>query len=174
MSLLGKYRKQPVEVEIYGIQFAEDMTSTDEITSFWQSISRKSSVAWDQVVISTPYTATVADADKTLVCIASITLPVDASDGFRLNVANQSQDSSITVGSVTVPARGAVVVLRKDAAWVVEAKTNALLISAPQDQRVRTTVYGGVVNQVYKVQVAVTTAEGRVMQDEFLVSIKED
>ena len=75
---------------------------------------------------------------------------------------------------MSVPARGAVIVLRKDGAWVVEAKTNAVLVSAPLDQRVRTTVYGGVVGQTYKVQVLVTTAEGRVMQDEFLITIKEE
>lgn len=174
MSLLGKFRKQPVEVETYGIQFAQDMTDTDEISSAWQMISRKSAASWDQDVLTGPYTATLGEADKTLVSTASISLPFGAPDGYRLNVANQSQDSAILVGSVTVPARGAVVILRKDGDWVVEAKTNALLINAPKDQRVRTTVFGGVAGQVYKAQVTVTTAEGRVMQDEFIVSVKED
>ena len=174
MSLLGKYKKQPVEVEIYGIQFAQDMSTTDEIVSTWQVIARKSAPAWDQVVISAPYTATTADADMTLVATSNITLPVDAAEGYRLNVANQSQGSAITVGALNVPARASVVVLRKSGAWVEEAKTQGVLVSAPLDQRVRTTVYGGVVGQTYKVQVLVTTSEGRVMQDEFLVTIKED
>ena len=174
MSLLGKYKKQPVEVEIYGIQFAEDMASTDEAITAWQVIARKSAPAWNQAVIALPYTATLADADTTLVATADITLPVDATEGYRLNVANQNQSAALSVGAVSVPARGALIVLRKEGAWVVEAKTDAVLVSAPLDQRVRTTVYGGVVGQTYKVQVAVTTAEGRVMQDEFLITIKEE
>lgn len=173
MSLLGKYSKQPVEVEIYGIQFAEDMVSTDEITSAWQVIARKSAIAWNQVVITAPYTAVLTDTDSTLVSTSSITLPADANDGYRLNVANQSQVSAISVGAISVPARGSVIVLRKDGAWVVEAKTTAVLVTASLDQRVRTTVYGGTAGQTYKIQVAVTTAEGRIMQDEFNLTIKE-
>ena len=174
MSLLGKYKKQPVEIEIYGIQFAEDMSSTDEIVSAWQVIALKTLPAWNQVVLSTEYAATVADANTTLVATANVTLPTDATDGYRLSVANQSQTLAIAVGPFSIPARGALAILRSGGAWVVEAGTQGVLVSAPRDQRVRTTVTGGIVGQTYKVQVAVTTAEGRVMQDEFLVTIKED
>jgi len=173
MSILGKYVKQPVEVEVYSIQFVDDMAATDEITSAWQIIAPSTLAAWDQVVQSAPYMALASDDQRILVSTASITLPTGVADGYRLCVGNQSQVSAITVGSFNVPARGAIVVTRKSGAWAVEASTNAVLIDAARDQRVRTFVSGGIVNLTYKVQVLVNTTEGRTLQDEFLVRIKE-
>ena len=174
MSILGKYKKQGVEVEIYGIQFAEDMSTTDEINHAWQVIALKSAGIWNREVKSSVYTASSADADTILVTTTDVVLPSDASEGFRLSVANYSQTSAITVGAFSVPARGCVAVLMQEQAWVIEASTTSVLVSAAKDQRVRVTVVGGLTNQTYKSQVTVTTAEGRVMQDEFLVTIKEE
>lgn len=173
MSLLGEYRKQPVEVEVYGIQFAEDMSDTDQISTAYQILSRDTAEAWDQVVRTAPYTALLTDDGKTLVSTSDITLPVDAPDGYRINVANQSQISGIFVEGIAIPARGASVILRKSGAWTEEAKTNSVLVDAVGDQRVRVWVYGGTPWEVYKVQVTVSTSEGRIMQDEFTVEIEE-
>lgn len=173
MSLLGEYRKQPVEVEVYGIQFVDDMASTDQLVSAFQILSRDIDEAWNRSVKSAPYTALLTDSGKTLVATSSITLPVDAPEGYRINVANQSQVGSITVDSIVIPARGASVIVRTDGAWVEEAKTNSVLVDAVGDQRVRVWVYDGAPWEVYKVQVTVTTSEGRVMQDEFTVEIEE-
>lgn len=173
MTILGKYIKQPIEVEIYSIQFFNDLTETDAITEAWNIYAPTTFTAWDQVTHSDPYTATTADANKILGATASVTLPNDASDGFRLCVANLSQSAAISVGATSVPARGSIVVLRSGGAWVTEAKCNATLVDAPRDQRVRNTVYGGTNGVTYKGQVAITTQEGRLLQDEFLVKIKE-
>lgn len=173
MSLLGEYRKQPVEVEVYGIQFAQDMATTDQIETAFQLLSRDSDPVWDQVVYGVPYTATVEDDKRTLVAVSDITLPTDAVDGYHLNVCNGGQLAAINVGSFSVPARGSIIILRKNGTWVQEAKTTSVLVDALEDQRVRVWVYGGTLWEMYKVQVTVTTAEGRTMQDEFTVEIEE-
>ena len=172
MSLLGKFTKQPVEVEIYAINFFDDLSATDSLVSAWQIMARSTAANWDQVVQATTYTALLSDAERILVCLASVTLPTGASDGYRIYVTNQ-HTSGISVGAFNVPALGSIVVARAAGVWVVEGKANAILVSTPTDERVRTTVYGGTVGQTYKLQVAVTTSEGRVLQDEFTVKIKE-
>ena len=173
MSLLGMYRKQPVEVEVYGIQFAQDMTTTDQITTAWQMVSREFSPAWDRLVMAVPYTALLTDDDRMIVTTSDVTLPVGVTEGFRLNVANKSQTTGILVGAFSVPARGATVVTYTNGVWVEEIKTTSVLVDAVQDQRVRTWVANGVDMQVYTVQVTVVTTEGRTMQDEFTVEIEE-
>lgn len=173
MSLLGEYTKQPVEVEIYSIQFAEDLVSTDQLSSAWQMISRYASPAWNQVVQDTAYTALLSDAERTLVTTANVVLPVAPPEGYRLYVANQSQSTGITVGTILVPARGAVVVAYLSGTWVEEAKTTLALVNAARDQRTRVRVFGGTPWEIYAVQVTVNTSEGRTLQDEFTVSIEE-
>ena len=173
MSLLGMYRKQPVEVEVYGIQFAQDMATTDQITTAWQMVSREMSPAWDRVVQSAPYTALLTDDDRMIVTTSNVTLPATPTETFRLNVANKSQTTGILVGAFSVPARGAVVVAYTGGEWVEEIKTTSVLVDAVQDQRVRTWVSNGLDMQAYTVQVTVETTEGRTMQDEFIVEIEE-
>lgn len=174
MSILGIYIKQPVEVEIYGIQFATDMTPTDQITEAWQMIARDTANAWDQVVQEAPYTALLTDAGRQLVTNSDITLPVGAPDGYRIYIANKSQDTAIFVDAFSVPARGAIVLARVNGAWTEEAKTNAVLVDAIGDQRVRTRVFGGTPFESYRVEVTVSTSEGRTMQNEFVVEIEEE
>lgn len=176
MSLLGQYYKQPVEVEIYGIQFATDMATTDEIQTSFTMISLEFSDPWDRKVRDALYTPVLADNDKIIVTTAGVVTPTDSSitDGFRLNVANASQTSGVLVGDINVPARGAIVVVMNNGVFVEEAKTESTVVNAVNDQRVRTRVFGGTPFETYKVQVTVSTAEGRTMQDEFTVEIEED
>jgi hypothetical protein len=98
---------------------------------------------------------------------------VDAVDGFYVCVSNKSQVSASNVSGISIPARGGSIVLRKNSAWVEEAKINTVLVDSIGDQRVRVWVHGGTPWEMYKVQVTVTTAESRVMQDEFTVEIEE-
>lgn len=173
MTILGKYTKQPVEVEVYSIQFSQDFAVGDHITSTWQIIAPVTAVAWDLVTQTAPYTALLTDAGRILVVTASVTLPVGITDGYQLFVSNASQASGITVGSFPVPARGAIAVTRKAGVWVSEISSSSVLIDAGTDQRVRTFVTGGIAPTPYKVQVLVVTNEGRTLQDEFIVRLKE-
>ena len=173
MTVLGKPTKQPVEVEVYSIQFAEDMADTDEIISTWQIIARSTATAWDGTPLTTSYTALSTDDGRIIVTNSGITLPTGVSDGYVLYVSNNSQVAAITVGSFTIPARSAMVICRVLGAWVSEAITTSILVDAPGDQRVRTFVSKGKVGLSYKLQVAVTTTEGRTLQDELVIRIRE-
>lgn len=173
MSRLGSFFKQPVEVEVYSIAFELDMSDTDEITSAFTMLSRSTAAAWDQVVQTSSYTTLATDDGRILVATANVVGYTSAVEGYMLYVSNQSQGAAITVCGFSVPARGSIVVVRQGGAWVKEASTTGVLINAVGDQRVRTFLSGGVVGLTYKAQVTVTTTEGRTMQDEFLVRIKE-
>lgn len=173
MSILGEFIKQPVEVEVYSIRFDKDMAISDDIASAWQMISLESTPAWDQVIQTVPYTATLADSDRIIVTQSPITLPDTPPEGYRINIANFSQTVNVSVGSFTIPVRGAAIIVFKNGSWVREAFTNAVLVDSPNDQRVRTFVSGGSPWASYSVQVTVVTSEGRTMQDEFIVQIEE-
>ena len=173
MSLLGRYTKQPIEVEVYSIRFDEDMAPTDELVQAWQMLTLQGALAWTGNTISTPYTAQPADDGAPLVVEAGVTTPGTLPNGFRLCVSNKSQTTAITAAGFTVPARCAAMLLKVAGSWVRQARTEAVMVVAPNDMRVRTFVHGGIDGQTLKVQVAVSTSEGRVMQDEFLVKIKE-
>lgn len=98
MSVLGRYIKQPAEVETYSISYSDDLTSDDSLVST---------------------TAVVTGAD------AALTIDF------------------------------------------------AVIIESPPDHRARVKLSGGTVGVKYKVTVTTTTADGRVMQDEFYVTIKD-
>lgn len=173
MSILGKYTKQPVEVEVYSIQFVDDMEPTDNLLTSFTILARSTAAAWDQVVQAAPYTTTAMDDGRIIAATSNVTGYASAADGYVLYVANKSQDAAITACGYSIPARGAAVIRRLYGAWVIEAKSTSVMIDSTGDQRVRTFVSGGTVGLKYKAQVAVTTNEGRTLQDEFIVSIKE-
>lgn len=170
MTILEKFTKQPREVETYAIQFAEDMTSTDNITGGYSAMMFLDSIETD---LTGPYTATTADNNKLFYTGFSIVLPTGVSDGFVIMASNTDQDSAISVGSFSVPARASVVVRRKSGAWVVELQSLTVIVSLPGDQRVRAIVSGGVKDLQYKGQLTAMTSEGRVLEDEFVLRIKE-
>lgn len=92
MSLLGSYIKQPAETESYSINYEDDLTAGDNVSSA---------------------VATVSPA-------------------------------GLTIQSVVA-----------------------------DDPRVRLWILGGTANVTYKVTVTMTTVDGRILQDEFRVKVKE-
>lgn len=170
MTILGKFTKQPREVEIYAIEFAEDMTTTDSITGGYSAISLPNAIETD---LSTAYTATTADNNKLFYTANNIVLPADASNGYVIMVSNTDQDSAISVGAFSVPARACTVVRKKDGAWVEEIKGTTAIVDAPPYQRIRIFVSGGVKDLIYKGQLTAMTAEGRVLEDEMTIRVKE-
>jgi len=173
MSMLGKLKKQPYEVNVLSITYNDSLTPSDELVSVFTFVAPKSAANWDQVVQSSPYTTLASDDGRILVATANVTGYAGALDGYTLCVSNQSQNAVITVCGFTVQARGAVIVQRKAGAWVKVASTNSILVNSVGDQRVRTYVAGGADGATYKAQVTVTTSEGLVLQGEFLISVKE-
>lgn len=173
MTILGKFDKQPREVEIYAFKFDEDMSETDDVVSGYCALMYGTKPV-PEITVSTPYTATLTDSGSLVYTSASVTLPGSAPIDYRLMVANTSQNAAISVGAFSVPARGSVIVHMTSAGWTVEMTATSIIVAAPDDQRLRIQVAGGLDKNKYKVQATVATSEGRILEDELILSIKED
>lgn len=172
MTILGKFTKQPREDEAYSFQFVEDMTETDNITSGYCALMYGSAPA-PEVDLSAPYAATLADSGKLFYTGYSITAPSGAPIGYRLMAANTDQDSAIQLGPLSIPARGSAILLMQTGGWVQELAATAIVVSTEGDQRIRLLISGGIDKSTYKAQATAVTAEGRTMEDEMILKIKE-
>lgn len=173
MTILGRYQKQPREVEFYAIQFAKDMTETDNITTGYCALMYGSAPV-PEVNLSSPYSATLTDSGTLFYTGFSITVPTGAPIGYRIMAANTDQDSAIQVGAFSVPPRGSIIVLMAAAGWTVELSATAIVVSSEDDQRIRMVIAGGINKTTYKAQATAVTAEGRTLEDEMILKIKED
>jgi hypothetical protein len=173
MTILGTYTKQPIEVEFYSVQFVRDMADTDEATSGYQVITHNGK-SLGTLIINAGYAATLGDDHKTIRTTDAVALPGVAPEGFTLYIGNVNQNAGIYVGAWLVPARGSIIVVRCGGTWCVEASANGILVSAPGDQRMRVQMAGGVDKKNYKIEATIGTAEGRVLQNEILVKVRED
>lgn len=177
MSNLGKFDKQPVEVEKYAIQYVQALGSTDELVNIVQSISDATTPG---TVVRSDIAYFFDESENNVVLYAKdlVYLNEAAPVGTRLFVANATQFDQVQVfnGQINVAdlfANGSVALVKTTQGWEVEASVQANLVTMPGDQRVRFTFYGGTNGQRYRVESTVTTQEGRVMQDEFQVRIRE-
>jgi hypothetical protein len=170
MTILGKFTKQPREIETYSIQFAEDMTATDNIVGGYGAIALPGAI---EVDLTAPYTVGAEDNNKLFYTGFNVTLPSGLSDGFVVMVSNTDQDSQITVTGFNIPARGCIVIRRKAGAWVSEMSAICIVVAVPGDQRIRMTFTGGANTLSYKGQMSALTSEGRVLEDELTIRIKE-
>jgi hypothetical protein len=173
MGILGKFEKQPREAEWYAFKMGEDMAKSDEITEGYCAL-RYGTKPVVEVTLTGSYAATLADNGILIYTTASVALPGGAPLDYRLMVANIDQDSAITVGSFSVAARGALIVRMTAAGWAVELAADLVIVAAGRDQRLRVRVTGGARKTRYMVQATATTAEGRIMEDELELKIKED
>lgn len=173
MTILGTFTKQPIEVEFYSVQFVRDLPDTDEATSGYQVITHNGKSV-GTLTLAAPYTALLADDRKTIRTTGAITLPSGAPDGYTLYIGNVNQNAAAFVGATLVPARGSVIVVRSVGAWVIEASANGILVSAPGDQRMRVQMAGGLDKKPYKIEATIGTAEGRTLQNEIIVKVRED
>lgn len=172
MSMLGRFIKQPVETEVYSMQFVQAMSPGDQLLTSYTFISRVGAT-WDGTTKSSPYTTTLTDNGTIIAATANITGVSNPPDGYLLYVSNVSTSAAITACGYSIPVRGAAVFRALYGAWVMEASTTGTLINSSGDQRIRTFVSGGVNGVNYEVQVTVTTSEGRTLQNEFIVKVKE-
>ena len=257
MSLLGKFQKQPAEVEKYAIQYVQALSPSDELMGAKQTLAVNKEVSG--VVRTAGSFYPPPEADKLLIVAkGDVCFHVDAPVGSLMYVSNDNaadnidvdvyrygvststlttgggnlqlyilnMDGSYTfVGNPTDPmrtyytydllpdgtyvynlytgpleapvmtmttvtnvntnnfvvlqtiynlfARESAVFVKAPTGWQLEAAVQANVINLAGDQRVRYTVTGGVVGRSYKIETTVSTQEGRVLQDEFQVKIKE-
>lgn len=197
MSLLGKFQKQPAEVEKYAIQFVAALAPTDELVN----CGVKGFVGKGILRVSPPESYTVPmEVDTLLVCaketVVLSSMPVA---GARIFISNINAFSPVLVLSQTFPISFEVIdvdgtaqtysrsmvdsytLLANETAefvfdggvWRESFYVRANLVTQAGDQRVRYLVGGGENLSTYTVETTVFTSEGRVLQDEFQVKIKE-
>jgi hypothetical protein len=256
MSLLGKFQKQPAEVEKYAIQYVQALSPSDELMGAKQTLAVNKEVS--DVVRTAGGFYPPPEADRLLIVAkGDVYLHVDAPVGSLMYVANDNDTDNIDVevyrygvststvttgggdlqlyimdmdgsytfvtnptdpmqtyytydllpdgtyvynlytGALEAPesmttvtnvdvntfvvlqtvynlfARESAVFVKAPTGWQLEAAVQANVINSAGDQRVRYTVTGGAVGRSYKIETTVSTQEGRVLQDEFQVKIKE-
>lgn len=182
MTLLGKFIKQPDEVESYTVVLTQALGSTDEAVSTFGLITLPRGVPKIRYTPAVPSEA--LQSDTSIISDVNFSLPLVPAGG-RFYIANKSPTIPIfiTYGGYSegnnvmvheVPPCGSVVLVsdgQND--YSVEAYITTVLVKGDRDFRVRTFVHGGVDAESYKVELTTTTAEGRVLQDEFIVKIKD-
>lgn len=172
MAILKEAEKQPIEVEVYAIQFKKELTGTDTLTGGHQVISHhKKSVA--TLIKSAPYTVLASQSFYTIRTSSDLTLPVDTADGFTLYVGNVNQGAAITVDAFTVPARGSIILTCEDGIWTAEVTATGIVVSSTGDHRMRVTMSGGLDKKNYKIEMTALVSDGRVLQDEWLIKVRE-
>ena len=172
MAILEKFTKQAIEVEIYAIQFAEDMAPTDSISGGHVLLTHQGK-SKGTLNLSAPYAATLADDHKSLCSSAAISLPNGVPDGYTLYVGNVNQSAGITAGSFNIAARSCAIIVYRAGNWLCEASGQGIVVAAPGDQRIRIIFAGGTDGNNYKAELTASTAEGRVMQDELIIKVRE-
>lgn len=197
MSQLGKFVKQPKEVERYSIQYVNALSSTDELTSIGVVAAATKN---PQRINAVNDYMVAEDADNLLVVAqAKVMLPNVAEQGAKVFIANANATAPITIQALGVPIQyesidefggaSAYVIVQttnysllanetaefvySDGAWRESFYVRANVVTKPGDQRVRFLVGGGEPQATYYIENTVSTADGRVLQDEFQVKIKE-
>ena len=175
--ILGRFTKQPIEEESYSIYFERDMSDSDSIVRAWCSIA-DNLVIEQSIVAKAPI---VASMDKAIYYTDfPVTLP-NQPDGFVVSISNTDQVQAISIASsgiegavnFSLPARTSIYLERIAGQWVIQAKAVSTTLIEPGSQRVSTKVTGGQHDVQYKVEVTVKTLESRVLQNEFIVKVKD-
>ena len=172
MSVLEKFTKQPLETEVYSMQWIKKLAAGESLLSTWAMLYRANCRMWDNVVQSGAYTVQLSDYDRIIVTSYPVTMPTGMAHDFRFSVSNQGS-GDIEVGDFSLAPMCAAVYFWNGTAWSVEASTQGVLIDAGTDQRVRTFVSGGHRSTTYKVQVVVSTNLGRTLAEEFIIKVIE-
>ena len=76
------------------------------------------------------------------------------------------------MGSFTVPSRGSILLKRVSGARIAEVSVSVVVVDLEGDKRIRATVSGGLNKAIYRIQLTAATAEGRVLEDEFVLKVK--
>lgn len=175
--ILGRFTKQPIEEESYSIFFERDMSDSDSIVRAWCSISDALTVE-QSIIAKAPI---VASVDKAIYYTDFGVTLNSQPDGFSLSISNTDQVQPISIASdgiegavnFSLPARTSIYLERVSAQWVIQAKAVSTAVIEPGSQRVSTKVIGGQHENQYKVEVTVKTLESRVLQNEFIVKVKD-
>lgn len=183
MSVIGKDTKQPGEIESYSVTYDDDLNPAEDVTTAYHAIFAERRLV-EKVTKTSAYSVVAADAFKLfkLEDGADLTIPADLADDTELYVANfdAAEDSTIICSelidgesSLLLSINRSVVLKRIDGTWVTVVNGTNVVVNTPTDHRVRVFFDGGEDRTVYLVEVTADTDEGRRLQDELRITVKE-
>lgn len=179
MGVVGKATKQPKEVEVYALRYTDDLGASDSLASAYTFIM-VNRLAGALVEYDDDATVTAAGKRYLLTDSAVLTLSGMSVDD-RVYVTNGDDTDAAEIASadlvdgaatLTLTALHGVVLVKTEDGWITEATVRATVDVA--DDRVRNRMSGGYDGVTYKIETTTTTADGRVLEDEILVKVKEE
>lgn len=181
--IVGKATKQPRETESYSVIYDDDLNDGESVVSSSHIIYNEKKLV-DAIDIAADYAAVAADAFKAYRVTGphTVTLPVGLVDGTEFYVGNASAADQCTVaaseliaGSATylVGVNHSVIVKRVAGTWSVIATGDSVLVDTPTDHRTRVFFTGGEDKGVYVAEITADTDEGRILEDELRITVKE-
>lgn len=179
MPVLAKVSKQPQEVESWAVVYDDDLNESEDIQSSYHSLV--SSEVAGRMIKNVDYTVTADDEKHLIVMAGGRTLTIPSGLALtELYVAHGTQSDIVTLTSPDtidgtnklLSTHESVVIAFVDGQWTVVAEGDSIL-SITDEQRVRLFVSGGTDGETYKAEITTTTNEGRVLQDEIVIKVKE-
>lgn len=173
MMILGKFVKQPAEIESYSIDYSLKLAETDSISSLFCSlvdieVTKDLRLAYEPGGI-------VLSAGVTALCQQSVTLsnlPIGAMVSIA-NVGNSALTVTLNDTTLVMPERHSRIFKMTATGWVVIAALRASIVDSPTNKVVKCFVEFGEDGQNLQAEITATSSEGRVMQSEFNIRIKE-
>lgn len=180
MPVLAKVTKQPQEVESWAVVYDDDLNESEDIQSSYHSIVGSGLLG--RSVKTGDYTVTALDEKFLIVMAGGYTLTIPPGLGLtELYVAHGSQSGVVSVATTDLIDGGldkifgvheSAVLVFADGTWTSTLEGDSIL-SITDEQRVRLFVRGGTDGEIYKAEITTTTNEGRVLQDEIVIKVKE-
>lgn len=172
MALLGKFVKQPDERESYSVQFIQALSPSDEISA-GRVLLVRGKEGTRKIKLPNGGVVTELDSGASVIAGGPIELPDMPALGTTYFVSNSSPDVIDVMSFGGLQPQEAVVLTYSETGYVEEATARSVVVNSQADKRMRVFVSGGVAGQSYKAEVTISTAEGRILQDEFIVKIKD-
>lgn len=178
MGIVGQVSKQPEEVDVYAISYTDDLVSTDAPSTAFAFALIKGQVGALQNVATSASVST--PLKRYLLSAGAVLTLTGMSVGERVYVCNKEVVTAATIASadtvdgsasITLLAMRGVALTKTATGWVTDMTVRVIVDVA--DKRVRNHITGGTAGTTYKIETTMTTAEGRVLQDEIVIKIKD-
>lgn len=178
MGIVGQATKQPAETDVYGINLADDMSPSDAPATAYAFVMVHRQ-AGPVVPIGADTTVGAPLKRYLLSGGAQLTLSGMAI-GDRVYITNREPVTPAEVASadlidgaptVALTALHGVALIKTTAGWETEAAVRVIVDVS--EKRVRNWLSGGYDKVTYKIETTTTSSEGRTLQDEILVKVKE-
>lgn len=181
--IIGKATKQPAEIQSYSVTYDNDLNPNEDVTTAYHAIYVERRLV-EKVTKAVDYTAVADDVFKLfkLEAGATLTIPAALADDSEFYVANFDSNEDATVAcselvdgeaTLILPINRALVLKRIDGTWVSVVNGTNVVVNTPTDHRVRVIFDGGEDRTVYITEVTADTDEGRRLQDELRITVKE-